>query len=49
MSNVYFIDGELLITKNETEVTVDGIHLNDHGMSLFATRLAPYIAAHLKR
>ncbi len=47
--NIHFIDGEWLIHENETEVTVDGIHLNDLGMTLFAQRLAPYIAAHLKR
>ncbi len=49
LENIHFIDGEWLIQKNETEVTVDGIHLNDLGMSLFAQRLVPYIATNLKR
>lgn len=49
MDDVHFIDGESLIFDHETEVTVDGIHLNDHGMTLYASRLAPYIAALLKR
>jgi len=38
---LYFIDGEELIYLDEHEVTVDGIHLNDLGMTLFAKRLLP--------
>jgi len=36
---LYFIDGKTLIHNDETDVTVDGIHLNDVGMTLFAKRL----------
>lgn len=40
---LHFIDGEQLISIDEHEVTVDGIHLNDLGMTLFAQRLAPLL------
>lgn len=40
---LFFIDGEQLISVDEYEVTVDGIHLNDVGMTLFAQRLTPLL------
>lgn len=40
---LHFIDGESLIYAHEHEVTVDGIHLNDVGMTLYAQRLAPLL------
>lgn len=42
MHPLYFVDGEKLIDIDETDVTVDGIHLNDLGMTLFAKRMKDY-------
>lgn len=44
---LYFIDGETLIHKLEYDVTVDGIHLNDVGMMLFAQRITPIINSYI--
>ncbi len=41
---LHFINGEQLIWKDEYDVTVDGIHLNDLGMTLYAQRLAPRLS-----
>ncbi len=40
---LYYVKGETLISQNEYDVTVDGIHLNDLGMTLFASRLSPIL------
>lgn len=44
---LYFIDGTTLIKQKEYDVTVDGIHLNDVGMMLFAKRITPILNRYL--